>query len=570
MTYDGLVLAAVAAELTRSIKGGAVQHVRQHNETDFTLEIRNAGRSHLIFMSVDARFARVHATASTLAVPKSAPNFCMLLRKYLKGSFITSVEQSGFDRVLHIRTEAPDGDRNKLILEMMGKHSNLILISDSGRILGAAKNVTAAISRYRQILPGREYMPPPGSKLNPIEITRDEFDSIWNEGHAQDDPKRWLVAAFSGIGPFLADEIMLRAGESTPDAIWSALCDIREIVSNKDYAPVLITDEKGSSIYTYPIPVGQYPIPNQHERHLINETLDTLYRDLVRRDRFDSEYKNLDTNIRRAVAWRAQMLRDLEKAISEGEHAIRYKQYGDLIIAAAANIQKGQKIAKVVDYYDPEMPEVEIPLDEKQSPMQNAERYFRRYRKVLDGAKAAVDRKIELIDDMEILESAKDRLQAESSVESLKALRDFLTKRGLLRAELQPILSGRKDEPEFGSAKIRRVTSSDGYEILYGENSQSNDYLTTKVARPNDFWFHARSVTGSHVIIRTANRPDAVPMRTIREAAEIAARNSNAKHSSLVAVDYTLRKHVRKPKSTAPGRVLYGREKTIDVTPQTR
>lgn len=486
---------------------------------------------------------------------------------------MTAVEQVGLDRIMHLHTEAPDGNRNVLVLELMGKHSNLILLSDSEKILGAIKNVGTTVSRYRQILPGRDYVSPPGGeKSNFTTVSREEYDALWKlgmaEGATHDHVKSWLVAAFSGIGPFLAEEIILRAGSLEPDAVWATLQEIRRIILESDYSPRLITNDRGSAIAAYPIPSLQYPEKNQHERVSMDETVDTVYRDIVKRDEFDSEYAGLETLVRRSMAYREQMLRDLSKAIAEGEKSERYKQLGEMILASAGTIVKGEKSAKVIDYYDPEMREVEIVLDEKQTPKENAERYFKRFRKARDSAQTAVDRIDETKNELTTLKSASDRLQSAKTVQELKDLKQSLTENGLLRVEVRHAAPGKREEPEFGGAKIRRVTTSDGFEILYGENSTSNDYLTTKVARPNDWWFHARSVTGAHVVVRTANKPESVPQATIRQAAEIAALNSQAKHSSLVAVDYTLRKFVRKPRAAAPGSVTYQREKTIDVNPK--
>lgn len=572
MTYDGLVLAAVAAELKRLIQGGPIQNIRQHNDTDITIDIRNHGRSHLLFLSVDAKFARVHTVSTNLPAPRTALNFCMLLRKYLKGSFVKSVEQVGFDRVLQIRTEAPDGNRNMLIFELMGRHSNLILATDAGRILGAAKNITAAVSRYRQVLPGLDYMPPPGgAKIDPINVTREEYEALRRDSLSQspsvDELKRWLVAAFSGIGPFLAEEIILRSGDNpTPETVWDALQELRRVVTEQDYSPKLITDNRGAANYVYPIPVLQLPAVNQHDRYSVNETLDTLYRDLIRRSEYDGVYSSLETAIKRSIAWREQMLKDAGKALAEGEKAERYMQLGELILASMGSIEKGQKSAHLTDYYDPEMPAIEIQLEEKLTPKENADRYFRRYKKASEAADMAIDRQKELGTEIKILQTAMEKLPSAASVDVLKALRKMLTERGLLRAEPQQEKTGKHEAPEFGTAKIRKVTSVDGLEILYGENSQSNDYLTTKVAKPNDLWFHARSVKGAHVVVKTGNKPERVPPSTLRQAAEIAAKNSDAKHSSLVPVDYTLRKHVRKPRAAAPGFVIYEREKTVDVT----
>lgn len=572
MTYDGLVLAAVAAELKRTVETGRIQQVRQHDASDLTLEVRSRDGTFMLFLSVHARFSRVHWTASKLPVPQSPPNFCMLLRKHLGGAFIKSVEQVGFDRILKIHTEAPDGNRNTLILELMGKHSNLILVSDTGRILGAVKHIGTTVSRYRQVLPGRDYIPPPGGeKLDLLTVSRAEFDALWRDGIGpevnEDTAKRWLVAGFSGIGPYLAEEIVVRSGAATPDAIWDGVAMIRQIVLERDFAPVLITNDRGASVYAYPIPTVQYPPANQHERASMNEVLDTLYRDLVRRDAFDGELTGLETAIRRSIAGRKQTIKQLEEAVREGEKAERYQQLGELILATAHAIPKSASSAKVVDYYDPEQREVEIKLDDKLSVHQNAERYFNRARKAREGAEQAADRLKDMQSEADILQMAFDKLPNATDVASLKAVRQMLTERGLLRHEAQPVAPGKREVAEFGTAKIRRVKSVDGFEILYGENSTSNDYLTTKVAKPNDYWFHARSVTGAHVVIRTANKPGAVPPSTIREAAVIAARNSDAKHSSLVAVDYTLRKFVRKPRTAAPGLVTYQNEKTVDISP---
>jgi predicted ribosome quality control (RQC) complex YloA/Tae2 family protein len=575
MTFDGFVLAALTAELKSILEGGKIQGVRQHNSTDFTIEIRSRAKSYPLFLSVHPRFARIHLTASKQAVPKEAPSFCMLLRKHLVNSFITQIEQTGFDRLLKIHTEAPDGNRNVLVLELMGRHSNLILHSDTGKILGAAKNITAAVSRFRQVLPGRDYEPPPGGeKASILNVTKNQFEALWKDVAADDISNahvtRWLIAAFSGIGPFLADEIMLSAGTPDSETVWTVIQEIKRIVSESDFQHRLITDDRGKALYAYPMPVLQFPSSNQHQRFSMNETLDTLYRDLLHRDDFDSQLSSLEGGIRKSVAYREQLLRDLGKAIKEGEQSERYKEYGDLILANRTAISKGQKVARVKDYYDPDMQEVDIPLDEKQTPQENAERYFRRFRKARDGARAAADRITEAINESTILKSALESLTSMKTVEELRTLRETLSRKGLLRPEPRVTAPGKREVAEFGSARIRRVVSMDGFEILYGENSTSNDYLTGKVARPNDMWFHARSVTGAHVVVRTGGRDMQLPPSTIRQAAEIAALNSDAKHSSLVPVDYTQRKFVRKPRGAAPGLVTYQREKTIDVTPASR
>ena len=218
MTYDGFVLAAVVAELKSTILGGAVQKVRQPSATDLTLEIRASGHSYVLFFSVDAAFSRVYLASGSGPVPQEPPNFCMVCRKYLGGAYLTGVEQLGMDRIMKVHTESVEHGKCTLILEIMGKHSNLILANAEGKILGAAKRVGSSISRYRQVLPGRDYLPPPGTeKVDPRGIDSCGFDLLWGRSFAESaEPaalRAWLIETFSGFGPFLAEEVAARSTE---------------------------------------------------------------------------------------------------------------------------------------------------------------------------------------------------------------------------------------------------------------------------------------------------------------------------------------------------------------------
>lgn len=570
MQYDGLVTAAVVAELSAVLSGGRISKVRQHSDTDLTLVIRSRGSDFRLFFSVEAEFPRVYLTAASLAVPDRPPRFGALLKKYIQGAFITGIRQVDFDRVIHFTIEAPDGNRTTLILEIMGKHSNLILISDTGRILGAAKHVTAAISRYRQVLPGREYLPPPSAgKANFLELTQTEFERRWSEAFPEEQPeepavRKFLVSALSGFGPFLAGEVTRRADNLEPAAVWQILESLAQIVQNAAYEPGLITHNSGVIELVYPISTIQRPAEQQHKRSSFVEALDTLFRQDVTAHELESVRSRLENTIRRAIGSREQTLKSLQRTIDEGAKADYYRILGELLLANLQSIKKGQEAALVVDYYDPNMPELEVPLDPRLSLKENADAYFRKFQKARDGAETAKDLVLEIREEIRLLNKALDGLSHLQDVERLRELRRTLAERELVREEtVTP--DQKRAEPEFGGARIRKVTSADGYEILYGENSQANDYLTTRVATSDDIWLHARSVMGAHVIIRTNRKPDAVPPGTLRHAAEIAAANSDAKHSSLVPVDYTLRKNVRKPRKSPPGFVTYGGEKTLDV-----
>lgn len=561
MTYDGLLLAGVAAELRAALVGGRISKIKQPSSTDLLLVVHNRGADYRTLFSVDAQFPRVYLTSVNPQSPWNPFGFCMTLRKYIEGSFITAIEQLGFDRILVLRLEAPDGNRARLIHEIMGKHGNLILVNDEGRILTAAKVVTKAMSRERQIIPGRSYTPPPGGKIDPITVTREQFADAFSD--AQDDPRGWLMRTFAGIGPFLAGELVTRASGGD---LWDALEWLRGVVTEGHYSPISVMDERRRTAMVYPTPVLRHPTDRQFARSSLSEALDTYYLSAISGAAVESERTRLMGAARRAIQAREKSLDLLRQTVGESAKAEEYKVLGDLIIAHMGQIEKGVAVATVVNYYDPDLSNINIPLEPELTPKENAERYFRRARKARDGASAAADRIEETEKEIGLLRPALPEIERLNTVEALKELREKLVSNNLLREE-QTVQARSVSEQPFEGMRIKRVTSSDGWEILIGENSLANDYLTTKVATPNDLWFHARAVKGAHVVIRTNNRPQSVSPGAIRHAAELAAAGSDAKHSSLVPVDYTLKKHVRKPRGSSPGFVRYQNEKTLDVTP---
>lgn len=572
MTYDGFVLAAIAAELRQTILRGRIQKIRQSSETDTLMEIRGVGHSYLLFISVDAKFPRIYLTAGPAASLPEPPNFCMLMRKYASGSLVTGVQQVGMDRILHITLDSSEHGKMTLILEIMGKHSNLILVSSEGKVLGAAKHVGSSVSRYRQVLPGKDYIPPPGEpKIDPRALDASSFDNLW-QASFEDHPdvaaaKQWLMNTFSGFGPFLASEISERAtrdGQIDTSLLRSEILQLGDMFRTSSFEPVLVTDPRGAGLLVYPMPSVQYPPTQQHPRELVNEALDALFRSLITRTVLDEERTQTLTAIRRAMASRKQTMKSIVRTVEESTKANRYKEVGEIVLGSLHAIEKGMKSATLPDFFDPEMREIEIELDEKLEPQANAERYFKRYRKARDAASTAEARRAHTESDLARLQSALEEAESAKTVEVLRSMRASLTSSGLLRQEV----SHERQEGEFPGFRIRHITTPDGWEILYGENSTSNDYLTQKVARPNDVWLHARQITGAHVVVRMAGRKTGLPRPVLAQAAKIAAMNSDAKHSSLVPVDHTLRKFVHKPRGSAPGLVTYRNEKTIDVNPK--
>jgi len=467
------------------------------------------------------------------------------------------------DRILRIGLDSSEHGKLSIILEIMGKHSNLILINSEKKILGALKHVGSSVSRYRQVLPGKDYMPPPGElKVDLRDLDEASFDRLWREHVDNSALKQWLMGTFSGFGPFLADEIVARSNGER-DCVRNEMLHLSKMVKTATYEPMFTTDELGMGIMVYPIPSAQFPADRQHARVSINEALDALFRSLVTRSALGEERTQTLTAIRRAMASRKQTLKSIARTVEESQKAERYKQIGEIILANLHAIKKGAKSVVLADFFDPEMQEIKIEIDEKLEPQANAERYFKRYRKARDSVASSESRRSLIESNIARLESALKECESATTIESLRKLRAGLTSSGLLRQEV----SVEKQESEFDGHRIRRFVTPDGWEMLYGENSTSNDYLTQKVARPNDVWLHARQITGAHVIIRMVGRKIGAPRPVLLQAAKIAAMNCDAKHSSLVPIDYTLRKYVHKPRGSAPGFVIYRNEKTIDINP---
>jgi len=560
--------------LNSRLIGGRVDGIHQPSPLDVVLTIRSGGSNYSLLISADAQSPRIHLTSIKRPNPKTPPNFCMLLRKYLEGSRFAGVEQVDFDRILHIEFVAYDGERLNLVVEIMGKHSNVILVNGVGRILGAVKPVGRQKNRYREILPGRQYVSPPSQdKLSPMDVTRKQFDSLLAdtfrpaEGVEVGEIASWLARTFTGVGPFAARELAAGSEDDLRrlgDEFEGLFRDIR---SGK-FSPVLITDAGGRSIGFYAFPSLQHPASNQHERASISAAADMYYASALPRQAFEQAKGSFISRVRKELEARKHTWESIQEGIAECDGAERLKQIGELILSQVASIPEGADSVELVDYYDPNGATVAVKLNPQLRGPENAEAYFRKYRKAVSGAKALRDSpwRTETNAEIKLLQKVLDSADAITSEEQIQSLADVLASQGIqIRRQEQVAVKERK--AEFDGHKVARVIS-DGWEILVGRNSEANDYLLTRVARPTDFWVHVKASPSAHVIIRTNGKPEAVPKSVLHAAAELAARHSDSRHSSLVPVDYTLRKYVRKPKGSPAGKALYQNEKTIFVTPK--
>lgn len=580
--YDSLTLRAVTDELRCALVGGVVQHVAQPVETDLVLTLRHRGANHRLVLSCHATFARAHLTGAKRPNPPTPPPFCMVCRKHLEGARLVGVAQHGFDRLLVLDFEAPDGARFRLVAELMGKHSNLILTTDTGTILDAAKRITRRLSRFREVRPGLPYVLPPApeGKIDPFEEVfrccgvpvlgdqEPEHPNARTSEHLETESlAARLMAQYMGLSPFLATEIALRAAKGSLEEAWE---EIFGAAKAGDWMPVVVRNERAEIVGAYPIPTVQFPAEAQHARDTLNIALDHYYSTALPRAARDAARHELETALERALRTREKQRQSLLRSLEETGRAEEHRRAGELLLANLHRIPPEAVSVVVTDYYEPNAPERAIPLDPAKSARENAEAYFRRYRKAKEGAQVLQTRLERVEEEMRALREAQERVAAAKDAETLQALRAEWVGQRLLRTEptTDAEVAPAKRAPDFQGRKIRVYHTPEGWDIYLGENSEANDYLTGRLAAPNDLWLHVRASASAHVVIRTGDRPQAVPRSVIERAALLAAQHSAAKHSSMVPVDCTLKKYVRRPRRAPSGTVVYQNEKTIYVSPK--
>ena len=579
MIFDSLLLAAVRDELGKTLVGGKVEKISQPDPLEIVFRFYHAGHKLDLLLSCDPQDARAHLTHLRRENPPTPPSFCGLLRKYLDGAWLNDVSMPlGFgERVLHLHFKAVDGARLTLIAEIMGKHSNLILVTEAGVILGAAKTIGRGINRFRQILPGLTYVSPPRQrgKRDPLSALSSESDAPESdEVLSLEEAKDWLMTHWSGISPLLAQETILRVqrGALTQQALHHALTLLLTVVRVGDWMPRVWTDAEGKTIGAYPIPMLSVPPSSQHLRESVSVALDHAAGSIIRRETFDRAKESLLAALHRTRKLREREAEELQQGLKNAGRAEEYRQTGDLLLTNQSQIQRGQALVSVPDYYAPPLPDGEptmrfIVLDPALGIHENAERFYKRSRKAETSAMTLRERRAQALEEVALISQAEREAARATTPEEINAIRMSMAQ-SLAHGAPQTNTGGPGQKPapaDFEGHKIKRYHSVDGWEILVGENATSNDYLTTKIAVSSDIWLHVRAATSAHGVIRAQNRPASVSPAALQQAAEMVAARSESKHSSLIPVDYTLKKYVRKPRKSAPGTVTYQNEKTLFV-----
>lgn len=578
MAYDGIFMAALAAELREKLRGGRVDKIYQPEADTLILAIRCDRSNHRLKLSASSSLPYVSLTETKPENPQQPPMFCMLLRKHLSGARLIDIRQRGLERILDFIFDTFDelGNRVERVLcaEIMGRHSNLIFYqADTKVVVDSVKRISSAVSRVRQIYPGVVYQLPPGGKGNLAETSAPFWHAPdLSELNSPSKPvQQWLLDSFQGFSPALCQQLCAEAevdpslslrdqSHGALEALEAVLKRLKHQVLTHSLETRLLLDASGKPLDLTAAPLLRLEIYG-HLSSVLEPSVcvNRLYEARDVRDRLDqksaSMKKLVETRLERLINKKSHLEADLFQA----EDAERQRQYGELILANLYRLSKGDHAAVVENFYEDGAPEISVPLDLRLTPAENAQRYFRKYHKLRNGKIEILSQLDQTSLEIDYLESVLIQIEQSTDAGNLEAIRSELAGEGYLKRR------GHQKEKRTKSAPLKYM-SSEGFEILVGRNNVQNDELTLKIASNKDLWFHTKAAPGSHVVVRTQGRP--VGEQTLWEAAVIAAWHSKARQSGQVPVDYTEIRHVSKPSGSKPGRVIYVQNRTLYVTPE--
>jgi predicted ribosome quality control (RQC) complex YloA/Tae2 family protein len=558
MSFDGLFTRAMTKELTELLKGGRINKIHQPYQHEIIMVVRANGKNHKLLISAHPAHARVQITDEGYDNPAEPPMFCMLLRKHLEGYILEDIHQHDLDRIIIFdikgRNEIGDTSYKKLIVEIMGRHSNIILLDQARNIiLDCIKHVSFAINSYRAVLPGQAYIfPPEQHKANPF--IANEEDILCRLDFNAGKLDKQIISQYAGISPLFAKEITYQAGLANRTTVPNAFLSLIKRVHAHDYAPSIMNSQDKENFYLFPLEsVGESKsFPS------LSSMLDHFYFGKAERDRVKQQAHDVERFIINEKEKNEKKIIKLKETIKEAEEAQKYQLFGELLTANIYAVQKGMESIEVVNYYDENEATVVIPLHPLKTPAENAQKYFTKYQK----AKNALSIVQEQIEKAEIEAAYFDALlqQVETaSAKDIAEIREELVEEGYLKARKKKQIKKNQSQKPV----LERFFSSDGTEIIVGKNNKQNDYLTNRLAARDEIWLHTKDIPGSHVVIRSRQPKE----KTILEAAIIAAYFSKARDSSSVPVDFTLVRHVKKPAGSKPGFVIYENQQTVFVTP---
>lgn len=556
MAFDGITVANIAHELNKKLTGGRIDKAYQPESDEIILLVRSNGVNYRLLITANASHPRIHLTEKNKDNPLTAPMFCMVLRKHLTGGRIVCIEQPDFERIINIKinslNEMGDMTEKTLIVEIMGKHSNIILADENGVILDCIKHVSHALSSVREVLPGKIYAPAPSqNKINPLELEKEQF--------LRATANIPIYQAYTGISPIIGKEIMHRSQVNNSD-IFIEFKKIMDGVTAGNYSNEVIFDDKNKPVEFSCFEMLLYKDSLKKQFGSASEMLEYFY------DRRDSTARisQKSQDLRKLVQLnidRCLKKRDIQQnTLEEIKDRAQLKMYGELLTSNIYMLKKGMDKFTTTNFYDEACPEITIELDVNRTPSENAQLYFKKYNKQKRTFDALQVQIAQNDSELDYLEGVMSAVFSSSDEADINEIRDELAEQGFAKRRKQA-KGGQKPKKTFPLL----FKSSDGFDIYVGKNNKQNDELTLRFAMSDDIWLHTKDIPGSHVIIRLNGR--SVSETAVEEAANLAAFYSKAKNGSNVPVDYTPRKNVKKPSGAKPGFVIYEKNKTVYVTP---
>ncbi len=570
MSFDGIVTRCVVAQLNREISGGKINKINQPNDHEVVLNIYSNRQNKLLLLSASSNVPRIHLTQFKAVNPPPAPNFCMILRKHLQSATIKAVEQLEMDRVVRLRFTGRDEMgfpvEKTLILEIMGKHSNLILVDHTEKIIDSIKRVGFDMSRVRQIYPGLQYHSVASEKHSVLEETPSLLALIEEISPAM---KTFQVfyTHFTGLSPIFGREVCYRAGVE-PNRPFGSLEEQERIALDENFqslvkeirelsfTPAVYYDLQGKVRSFYCLPLTSAGDRLQHFADM-SQALDFFYAQNDNDDRLSQKAASLKKKVSAKLVKAKRKVERMEADRAEEEKIELFRLYGDLLASNVHKMNKGMEKIELENFFD-ENRLIEIPLDPRKTPWENAQRYYKRSSKLKTAQKLLDSQLPRARSEVDYLLQVQETISQVTTLSELTEIAEELRREKILPRSRE----GKKGTKKEAASAPLQFRSSEGLSIYVGKNNRQNDRLTMKMANKNDLFFHAKNIPGSHVILRT-DLP--YTEKSIEEAAFLAALHSSGKKDPFVEVDWTEKKNVRKPKGARPGMVTYDHYKTAVV-----
>lgn len=574
MAYDGVTLYHLINEFKPLLIGGRIRKIYQPEIDEIRLLVNLGNQKKHLLLSANASNPRVYMTEKIKENPSAAPSFCMVLRKYLLNGTIIDIAQHETDRIMELSVTAKNDFNEivvrKLLVEIMGRNSNIILVDESMKILDSLKKVGSTSSRYRQILPGRDYVyPPENSRLSFLNLDANHLNELLSD-YKDSSVEKVFVQALLGISPNISREIAFRSGidpqtsvsglsKKQKQFLCEAFTQVINEIRQKSEPVIIYLGRKMVDFST----IDLHYLRSDHRFEAypsISEMLEAYYFMRDKALRFKTRAANLRQQLDILVRKNIKKLDNLQQDVDASHKNEKFKLYGDLITANIYAIEKGQEIATLVNYYDPDCQTIDIALKVNRTPAQNAQHYYKKYNKSKTALKHLASYVLETEEKIYYLESLVNSLDQSTELAELDEIRHEF-----LHSEFNKKAISKEDKQKQLPSKPLHYISSEGFHIFVGKNNYQNDFISTKMGKNEDCWLHVKDAPGSHVLIVAGGR--FITEKTLLEAGNLAAWFSKSRGSSNVPVDYLEFKYLKKPSKAKPGMVIFTNQNTMYVTP---